>query len=207
MHCDAGAHPARRARRFKGGATTPETPFTPTPEAYPMTTTTLYYLVAIGVGIVAGTYLPMNGRFGEQVGSPLLATAVFFVVGAVTAVTLWFVLGDGATWTRLSRGAAPFFLLGMVSFAIIFCATFFIPRMGAGAYFVCLVAGQVLAGLALSHFGLFAPERLPITPLKALGAIAVIAGVICIRVAESNDVRTVQPSEDNKAEKTHSARR
>ncbi len=172
-----------------------------------MTTTTLYYLVAIGVGIVAGTYLPMNGRFGEQVGSPLLATAVFFAVGAVTAVTLWFVLGDGATFTRLSRGAAPFFLLGVVSFAIIFCATFFIPRMGAGAYFVCLVAGQVLAGLALSHFGFFAPERLPMTPLKALGAIAVIAGVICIRVAESNDVRPAQPGEGANAEQTHTARR
>ncbi len=172
-----------------------------------MTTTTLYYLIAIGVGIVAGTYLPMNGRFGEQVGSPLLATAVFFVVGAVTAATLWVVLGDGATWTRLSRGAAPFFLLGVVSFAIIFCATFFIPRMGAGAYFVCLVAGQVLAGLALSHFGLFAPERLPITPLKAIGAIAVIAGVICIRVAESNDNRPAQPGGGTKAEETHAALR
>jgi len=207
MHCDAGAHPVSLARRFKWSAGFPRPPITPAPEAHPMTTTTLYYVVAIGVGIVAGTYLPMNGRFGEQVGSPLLATAVFFLVGAVTAVTLWFVLGDGATWTRLSRGAAPFFLLGMVSFAIIFCATFFIPRMGAGAYFVCLVAGQVLAGLALSHFGLFAPERLPITPLKALGAIAVIAGVICIRVAESNDVRPAQPSEVAKAEETDTASR
>jgi len=172
-----------------------------------MTTTTLYYLIAIGVGVVAGTYLPMNGRFGEQVGSPLLATAVFFVVGAVTAVAVWAVVGEGGTWTRLSRGFAPFFLLGMVSFGIIFCATFFIPKMGAGAYFVCLVSGQVLAGMALSHFGIFAPEPLPITPLKAVGALAVIAGVICIRVAESNDLRRAQPGEPTVAEETQSARR
>ncbi len=155
-----------------------------------MSMTTLYYLIALGVGVVAGTYLPMNGRFGEQVGSPLLATAVFFVVGAVTAVTVWLAIGVGGTWTRLSQGFAPFFLLGVVSFGIIFCATFFIPRMGAGAYFVCLVAGQILAGMVLSHFGIFAPEPLPVTPLKAVGAIAVIAGVICIRVAESNDLNS-----------------
>jgi len=172
-----------------------------------MTTTTLYYLVALGVGILAGAYLPMNGRFGEQLGSPLLATAVFFLVGAAAAVTAWLLIGEGGTWTRLSHGSAPFFLLGMVSFGIIFCATFFIPRMGAGAYFVCLVSGQVLAGMVLSHFGIFAPERLPITPLKAVGAIAVIAGVICIRVAESNDLRRVHPDEPNSVEDARSARR
>lgn len=172
-----------------------------------MTTTTLYYLIALGVGIIAGTYLPMNGRLGEQLGSPLLATAVFFVVGAITAVAVWVAIGQGGTWTRLSHGSAPFFLLGMVSFGIIFAATFFIPRMGAGAYFVCLVSGQVLAGMALSHFGIFAPERLPITPLKAIGALAVIAGVICIRVAESNDLRRAQVSETNVVEETRTTRR
>jgi len=154
-----------------------------------MSTTTAYYLIACGVGVVAGVYLPMNGRFGEQVGSPLLATAVFFLVGAVTATAVCILVGEGGTWTRLSRAYAPFFLLGAVSFGIIFCATFFIPRMGAGAYFVCLVSGQILAGLVLSHFGVFAPERLPITPLKLIGALAVIVGVICIRIAEDESYR------------------
>lgn len=172
-----------------------------------MTSTTLYYLIALGVGVVAGAYLPMNGRFGEQLGSPLLATAVFFVVGALTAITVWLVIGEGGTWTRLSRGFPLFFLLGVVSFGIIFAATFFIPRMGAGAYFVCLVAGQVLTGMALSHFGIFAPERLPITPLKAVGALAVIAGVILIRVVESNDLRRAQMSDAPASEQTRGVQR
>ncbi len=170
-------------------------------------TITLFYLTAVAVGVVAGTYLPMNGRFGEQLGSPLLATAVFFVVGAATAVAVWLVVGEGNAWTRLSRAFPPYVLLGVVSFGIIFCATFFIPRMGAGAYFVCLVSGQILAGMVLSHFGIFAPERLPITPLKAIGALAVIVGVICIRVAESNDLRTAQRSDTRVAEETRTARR
>ncbi len=147
-------------------------------------TTTTFYLIAFGIGIVAGVYLPMNSRFGEQLGSPLLATAVFFLVGAATATLVWLVYGGGDTLTRLSQAQAPLFLLGVVSFGIILGATFFIPRMGAGAYFVCLVAGQVLAGLVLSHFGIFAKEPMPMTPLKLAGAIAVIAGVICIRIAE-----------------------
>lgn len=156
--------------------------------------TTGYYLAALLVGIVAGVYLPLNGRFGEQLGSPLLATAIFFSVGAMTALALWLFLGDGGGVERLKAAQLPYFALGMISFGIIFCATFFIPRMGPGAYFVCLVAGQVFAGLVLSHFGLLAPEKLPLTPLKVLGAVAVIAGVILIRYSEGQQTSQASQS-------------
>ncbi|MEO1204732.1 MAG: DMT family transporter [Pseudomonadota bacterium] len=147
-------------------------------------TTTMYYAIALIVGVVAGTYLPLNGRLGAQVGSPLLATAVFFIVGALAATVVWVVLGKGDTFQALRNANPWLFALGLISFGIILSATVLIPRMGPGAYFVCMVAGQVVVGLALSHYGLFAPERLPLTPLKVFGAIAVIGGVLCIRYAE-----------------------
>ncbi|MEM9706461.1 MAG: DMT family transporter [Pseudomonadota bacterium] len=146
----------------------------------------VYYAIAIAVGVVAGVYLPLNGRFGEQIGSPLLATAVFFCVGAIAAVSVYLIFGDGATKARLANAQPALFGLGVISFSIILCATFFIPRMGPAAYFVCLVAGQVIAGVALSHFGWLSPMRLPLTPLKLLGAIAVVAGVLMIRAVEEN---------------------
>lgn len=150
--------------------------------------TTAYYIIAFTVGIIAAVYLPLNGRFASQVGSPLLATAIFFSVGAFTAITIWILFGRTDVLHRLSQAEVPLFALGIVSFAIILCATFFIPRMGPGAYFVCLVSGQVVTGLMLSHFGFFAAERLPLTPLKIFGAAAILLGLICIRLAESKSV-------------------
>lgn len=144
-----------------------------------------YYLSAFVVGLVAASYLSLNGRLSEQIGSSLLATAIFFAVGALAATIAWVVAGSRAAVGELVNVNPALFLLGIVSFGIILCATFFIPRIGPGAYFVCLVLGQTVAGLALSHFGWLAAERLPMTPLKVVGALAVIGGVMMIYVAES----------------------
>lgn len=150
--------------------------------------TTAYYVIAFAIGIVAAVHLPLNGRFASQVGSPLLATAIFFSVGAFAAITIWIFFGRTDVLGRLSQAEIPLFAPGIVSFGIILCATFFIPRMGPGAYFVCLVSGQVVTGLLLSHFGFFAAERLPLTPLKIFGAAAILLGLVCIRLAERTSV-------------------
>ena len=82
-----------------------------------MSTTTLY-LLALIVGIIAGVYLPLNGRFSEQLGSPLLATSIFFLVGAATAVIAWTIAGQGGlaaclkpmdtclAWVRSASGSS-----------------------------------------------------------------------------------------------------
>ncbi len=146
----------------------------------------LYFIAALGIGVVAGVYLPLNGRFAGQLSSPLLATAVFFSVGAATALAAWLLFGDARAAGRLSAADAPLFGLGAISFGIILAATFFIPRIGPGAYFVCLVAGQVGVGMVLSHFGVLSPEKIPLTPVRILGAALVVAGVLLVRVSETS---------------------
>ena len=157
-----------------------------------MSTTTLY-LLALVVGVVAGVYLPLNSRLSEQLGSPLLATSIFFVVGAATALFAWTFAGQGGL-DRLPRADPYLFGLGIVSFGIILCATLLIPKMGAAAYFVCLVAGQVIAGMTLSHFGVLSPQPLPVTPVKLIGAMAVIIGVLLIRYAEESQLQAGETS-------------
>ncbi|MEM9262398.1 MAG: DMT family transporter [Pseudomonadota bacterium] len=145
-----------------------------------------FYPIALFVGVVAGVYLPLNGRLGAQLDSPVFATTIFFVVGAVVSVTAWSIWGAADDVKRLSDVDKPLLGLGAISFLIILCATFFIPRMGPGAYFVCLVAGQMMAGLVLSHFGVLSPERLPLNPTKILAAAMIIGGVVLIRAAEES---------------------
>lgn len=162
---------------------------------------TFFYLAALCVGVVAGVYLPLNGRFGEQIGSPLLATAIFFTVGAIVAGSAWSLLGNGDPLARMARADLPLFGLGAVSFGIILCATVLIPKVGPGAYFVCLVAGQVVAGLVLSHFGWLSPERLPLTPLKILGAVMILGGVGLVRLSEERARSAVPDAPVEQAER------
>ena len=157
-------------------------------------TTTHLFLIAITVGIIAGLYLPLNGRLGEQLGSPLLATPIFFIVGAFTSTTLWFSFGTGDASSRLSLANPALLGLGVISCGIILSATYFIPRMGPGAWFACVVTGEILVGMTLSHFGLLSAEKLPMSPLKAFGVLALLIGIFCIRYSETQ-TREVLSSE------------
>ncbi len=158
-----------------------------------MSTTTLY-LLALIVGIIAGVYLPLNGRFSEQLGSPLLATSIFFLVGAATAVIAWTIADQGGL-DRLPQADGYLFGLGTISFGIILCATLLIPKIGPAAYFVCLVSGQVISGMILSHFGILSPQPLPVTPIKLVGAMAVIVGVLLIRYAEDHQLQVSESAD------------
>lgn len=153
-----------------------------------------FYVVSTLVGVLAALYLPLNGQLGNRLGSPLLATAIFFSVGALTAIVALLVFGNDRAIGSLSEVSPFYFLLGSVSFAIILAATILIPQVGPGAYFVCLVTGQVSAGLLLSHFGWLSDARLPMTPLKILGAGLLLAGVILIYSLE-RDQKYVKSAE------------
>ncbi|MEM1419324.1 MAG: DMT family transporter [Pseudomonadota bacterium] len=152
-----------------------------------MSTAHFFFLSGV-VGVVAGLYLPLNARLGDQIGSPLLATAVFFVVGALCAVCAWAMVGRAEALPKLIAADQRLLFLGVISFGIILSATYLIPRVGPGAYFVCLVTGQVFAGLALNHFGLFADQQLRLTPLKLFGAAMIIGGVLVIYQVERTQV-------------------
>ncbi|MEO1251809.1 MAG: DMT family transporter [Pseudomonadota bacterium] len=154
------------------------------------------YGLALLVGVVAGVYLPLNGRFAEQIGSPLLATFIFFAVGAMGSGLVWFMFEGVDSLARLRAASAPLFGLGLISFAIILCATLFIPKIGPAAYFVCLIAGQISAGLILSHYGVVAPDKLTLTPMKLIGAALVISGVALITVIETRQKTDVRNADE-----------
>ncbi len=61
---------------------------------------------------------------------------------------------------------------------LVFAIAWLIPREGASAVMIMLIAGQVLGGMVLSHFGwLGSPvERVSLT--KILGAAVMIGGVL-----------------------------
>ena len=48
--------------------------------------------------------------------------------------------------------------------------------------------------MALSHFGVLSPQPLPVTPVKLIGAMAVIIGVLLIRYAEESQLQAGETS-------------
>ena len=148
-----------------------------------------YYLLAVLMGAIAAIYLPLNARFADQAGSLSFAVFVFFGVAAVTAGSVFLVKGTHFSALKLGAVDPPLFVLGVVSCSVILLGTFVIPKVGPGAFFVCMIAGEVAIGLTMSHYGFISPQQFPITPLKIVGAIAVVGGVMLIRWEESSQVQ------------------
>ena len=136
-----------------------------------------YAALAVVMGVAISVYLPMQVSGGRILGAPALFNAVFFFFGMVTSAVIFFATGGKfATLGRLGEVPAWLYLSGIVSGLMILGSTFLIPRIGAGQFFVLLVAGQITAGVAISHFGLLNTPLDPVTIRKILGIVAVIFG-------------------------------
>jgi transporter family-2 protein len=135
---------------------------------------------------LAGALLPVQAGINAQLrvtlGDPLAATLVSFLIGSAALGLL--VLGariplqlgealDRAPWWHWTGG-----LLGAVYVALTILLA---PRLGAAALIAAVVAGQMLASLALDQWALVGFAQHPLSLQRVLGAALVIGGVALVR--------------------------
>lgn len=140
----------------------------------------------ITIGLLAGMVLPLQAAINAQLryvlGSPLLAALVSFGVGTAAlaicaASVVRLPLADGraalqAPWWVWSGG-----LLGAF---YVLTAVFVAPRLGAAALMALALAGQLIAALAMDHYGWFGLAVHPLSALRGVGVVLLVAGVVLI---------------------------
>jgi transporter family-2 protein len=143
-------------------------------------------LVLILAAMAAAALLPvqagLNAQLRTHVPHPVTAALISFVVGtlglAVALVGLRAPLTLGHAW---STTAWWHWLGGLIGAVNVLAAVLLAPRLGAATLIASIVAGQMLASLALDHFGLVGFTRQSVTPGRLAGAVLVLAGVFLIR--------------------------
>jgi len=136
------------------------------------------YLIAmmLFIGLILSLHLTMNAQVGAIIKNPKVGNAIFWVIGAATALAIGLISWDAEAISRLKE--VPIWLLtaGMMGAGLVFGIAWIVPQLGAGTAFVLLIAGQVLTGLVISHYGLLGSPVEPITLTKVLGVILLVAG-------------------------------
>jgi transporter family-2 protein len=140
--------------------------------------TLLYTLLAVLMGATIAIYLSMNAVIAKYFGSPITANVSFFVVALLTALLIFILFGDVRTLGKFRTIPAYLFMTGVASACMVLGTTFFIPRLGARKVFILLLAGQVVAAMIVSHWGILESPQDPITLRKVAGAILLIVGAI-----------------------------
>lgn len=137
-----------------------------------------FYGLTFLIGIVLTVHLAMNGKVGDALNNPRVGNALFWCVGALTAIVIG-LSGWQAGALRPLRDINPILLgAGILGACLVFGIAFLIPRIGAARLTLIMLSGQILAGLVLSHFGWLGSPRNPISARAITGTLVMFAGVI-----------------------------
>ena len=137
-----------------------------------------FYFLTIFLGVILAVHLSMNGKVGAAIGNPRVGNALFWCIGAVGALLI------GATGWQAGaldgvKDVNPLLLTaGLMGACLVFAIAWLIPQVGASFVMIALIAGQVLGGMVLSHFGWLGSPQQPVSVMNIVGAAVMIAGVV-----------------------------
>lgn len=151
----------------------------------------LSFLVA---ALLAGAAVPFqagaNAMLGRLFGHPLWATLVSLMVSAVLIVPVMiaFRLPAPAIGTAL-KGPWWIWVGGAAGVVYVTAALLLAPRLGAASFMVAVIAGQMMASLAIDHFALMNFAHRP-TGLARVGGLGLmLAGLVVFQWTNGADVR------------------
>jgi uncharacterized membrane protein YdcZ (DUF606 family) len=92
---------------------------------------------------------------------------------------------SGAFLLRSLRGLDGYLAVtGLFGLAIIVSSALFIPRLGAALFFSAFMAGILIGGVFLDHFGAFGQDVSELSVAKVAGVLVLMAGVVIVRFAQ-----------------------
>jgi len=135
------------------------------------------YVLTLFLGVVLAVHLAMNGKVGSVLSNPRVGNAVFWCIGAVTAVIIG-ITGYSAGALAPLRQVHPILLTaGALGACLVFAIAWLIPQIGAGPVMITLLAGQVIGGIVMSHFGWLGSPVQPVSVMKIVGILIMVGGV------------------------------
>jgi transporter family-2 protein len=151
-----------------------------------MIMSTLHWAGLLLLAVVAGAVVPfqsaINANLGRGLGHPLWATLASLLVSIVVLLPILLALRlPLPSLEFISK--APLWMWAGGAFGVCFIslALVLLPKLGASGFLALALAGQVVASLALDHYGLFGLVERQMTLSRVFGALLLVAGVVLIQ--------------------------
>lgn len=124
----------------------------------------------------------LNVMLGRGLKNPLFATAVVPAAGALfLALLLLALMNPLPVWEDVKAVPWYFWTGGVLIAVYMLILMFHAPKTGFGLSTSLVVAGQLLMGLMIDHFGAFGLPQISVSPGRIAGVAAVMAGVALIK--------------------------
>ncbi len=135
------------------------------------------YVLTMFLGVVLTVHLAMNGKVGAVLNNPRVGNAMFWCIGAVTALLIGMTGWHQGALGGL-RNVNPLLLTaGAMGATLVFGIAWIIPQIGAANMTMMLLAGQILSAMTLSHFGWLGSPVQPVSLMNIVGALVMLGGI------------------------------
>lgn len=135
----------------------------------------LIILIGLAGGAAVGLQSPLASMISQRLGT-FESVFIVHIGGALIALLPLLFVGGG----KLSQWrSVPWYALvaGIFGLIVISAISYMIPRVGVAAAITTIVAGQLLVGVLLDHFGLLGASVRTLDTTRILGLAVVLAGV------------------------------
>jgi transporter family-2 protein len=133
------------------------------------------------VGASLASQAGLNAQLRVALSSPIQAAFISFLVGTlILGAACWY---QGLPWfTKSSLVSVPWWAwfggaLGAFNIAM---SIFLAPKLGAVAFVVSIVCGQIIASLVLDQNGWLGFPKIELTVNRILGASLIVLGVLLV---------------------------
>jgi transporter family-2 protein len=135
------------------------------------------YVLTMLLGVVLTVHLAMNAKVGVAINNARVANALFWCIGAVGAVLIGLTGWQSGALSGVRNVHPVLFTAGLMGASLVFAIAWLFPQIGAGPATFALLAGQIVGGMVLSHFGWLGSPVQPISLTHVIGALVMLGGV------------------------------
>lgn len=135
-------------------------------------------LMAATGGLIA-LQAPINAGLGRATGS-ITAAFISFAIGTVLLALIMIVAGQASGLSGALDIRWYYLLGGILGAAYVFSALTAVAAIGAGAVAAATITGQLTLSVVIDRMGILGLEQQPITALRILGVVLLLAGTYLI---------------------------
>lgn len=123
----------------------------------------------------------MNGQLYKYMINPWLASAISFALVTLFFIAAFLIMPHPLPTTK-DIAAMPWWapIGGLVGAVQVYAGLTLVTKVGAGPFIGFTVTAALIMSLVIDHFGWLRMDPHPITPLRALGGVLLVAGIALV---------------------------
>lgn len=156
----------------------------------------LYLIIGVAIGMSFPIQASLNVRLSFHAKTPLTASFIAFLSGLIILLILNLIIDPAGISTRIDFSYPLYVFIGGgiagLSFNVINIVLF--AKLGASMTTLLTIAGQMIVGILIDHFGWFGVPPQIMSATRVLGGIVMIFAIFLAQFNKKNDMAVTSSS-------------